>query len=104
MQNASSEYLRSLSRTNVAATMVSTVTDVSRWLQLYCRGEITGAVCIERLGQQEWGSSEEDGRCRGDGRSTCRWCFYGCDGWYGWKHLWDMLQLLPYMRNYPLPA
>ena len=59
MQNASSEYLRSLSRTNVAATMVSTVTDVSKVVALYCRGEITGAVCIERLGQQGMGSSEE---------------------------------------------
>ena len=55
MQNASSEYLRSLSRTNVAATMVSTVTDVSKVVALYCRGEITGAVCIERLGQQGMG-------------------------------------------------
>lgn len=54
-QNASSEYLRSLSRTNVAATMVSTVTDVSKVVALYCRGEITGAVCIERLGQQGMG-------------------------------------------------
>lgn len=55
MQNASSEYLRSLSRTNVAATMVSTVTDVSKVVALYCRGEITGAACIERLGQQGMG-------------------------------------------------
>lgn len=55
MQNASSEYLRSLPRTNVAATMVSTVTDVSKVVALYCRGEITGAACIERLGQQGMG-------------------------------------------------
>ena len=102
MQNASSEYLRSLSRTNVAATMVSTVTDVSKVVALYCRGEITGAVCIERLGQQGMGQlggvmgvAVAMAAVPADGAFMA--AMVGMAG-----STWDMLQLLPYMRNYPL--
>lgn len=55
LQNASSEYARSLSRTNVAATLVSTTADVSKAIAGYCRGEINGAQCIEQIGQQGLG-------------------------------------------------
>lgn len=55
MQNASSEYVRGLSRTNVAATLVSTTVDVSKAIARYCRGEITGAQCVEQMGQQGLG-------------------------------------------------
>ncbi|KAB7791303.1 hypothetical protein [Bifidobacterium leontopitheci] len=55
MQNASSGYMRSLSKTNVASTLVSTTMDVSKAITRYCRGEITGAQCVEQMGQQGLG-------------------------------------------------
>lgn len=55
MQNASSGYVRSLSKTNVASTLVSATADVSKAISRYCRGEITGAQCVEQMGQQGLG-------------------------------------------------
>ncbi|PJM77303.1 hypothetical protein [Bifidobacterium felsineum] len=55
MQNASNGYVRSLSKTNVAATLVSTTADVSKAIAGYCRGELTAAQCIEQMGQQGLG-------------------------------------------------
>ncbi|KAB7788375.1 hypothetical protein [Bifidobacterium cebidarum] len=55
MQNASNGYVRSLSKTNVAATLVSTTVDVSKAIAGYCRGELTAAQCIEQMGQQGLG-------------------------------------------------
>ena len=55
MQNASSAYVRSLSKTNVAATLVSTTADVSKAIARYSRGEISGAQCVEQMGQQGLG-------------------------------------------------
>lgn len=52
MQNAKSGYLRSLSRTNLATTLVTTTADVGKTLHRYFDGELTGVQCIEELGQQ----------------------------------------------------
>lgn len=55
MQNASSEYMRSLSKTNLAAGLVSTTADIGETMLRYIKGEITGAQCVEALGEQGLG-------------------------------------------------
>lgn len=55
MQNAKSGYLQSLSKTNLATTLVTTTVDVGKTLRRYFDGEITGVQCIEELGQQGTG-------------------------------------------------
>lgn len=52
MQNSSSSYIKSLSKTNLAATLVTTTADVGKTFHRYFKGEITGAECVEQLGQQ----------------------------------------------------
>ena len=52
MENAKSGYLQSLSKTNLATTLVTTTVDVGKTLHRYFGGEITGVQCIEELGQQ----------------------------------------------------
>ncbi len=52
MENAKSGYLQSLSKTNLATTLVTTTVDVGKTLHRYFGGDITGVQCIEELGQQ----------------------------------------------------
>ena len=55
MQNASSEYVRSLSKTSVPAQMVSTTVNVGKVILQFIRGEITGTECIVQLGENGFG-------------------------------------------------
>lgn len=55
MQNASSSYVRSLSKTNLAAGMVTTASDIGKTMLKYIKGEISGAQCVEELGEQGLG-------------------------------------------------
>ena len=52
MQNASSAYVRSLSKTNLASGLVTTTMDIGKTMTRYIRGELTGAQCVEQLGEQ----------------------------------------------------
>ncbi len=52
MQNASSAYIRSLSKTNLASGLVTTTMDIGKTMSRYIRGELTGAQCVEQLGEQ----------------------------------------------------
>lgn len=52
MQNASSAYIRSLSKTNLASGLVTTTIDIGKTMSRYIRGELTGAQCVEQLGEQ----------------------------------------------------
>lgn len=52
MQNAKSGYLRSLSKTNLATALVTATVDVGKTLHRYFNGDISGAECVEELGQQ----------------------------------------------------
>ena len=52
MQNASSAYVRSLSKTNLASGLVTTTMDIGKTMSRYIRGELTGAQCVEQLGEQ----------------------------------------------------
>jgi len=51
MQNAGSTYVRSLSRTNLAAGLVTTTLNVGKTMHRYFTGEIDGSQCIELLGE-----------------------------------------------------
>lgn len=55
MQNSSSEYIRVLSNTNIAGTMVAFTVSVSQTLSRYFNGEIDEAECLETLGEQGTG-------------------------------------------------
>ena len=55
MQNSSSQYLRSLSKTNVAGTMVAVAVSASKTMVRYFNGEIDGTECLEDLGEQGTG-------------------------------------------------
>ena len=52
MQNSKSGLVKSLSKSNLATTLVTTTADVGKTLHRYFGGDITGAQCIEELGQQ----------------------------------------------------
>lgn len=52
LQNSKSGYLRGLSKTNLAAGLVTTTMNVGRTLGSYIKGDITGAECVETLGEQ----------------------------------------------------
>lgn len=52
MQNASSAYIRSLSKTNLASGLVTTSMDIGKTMSRYIRGELTGVQCVEQLGEQ----------------------------------------------------
>ena len=55
MQNASSEYIRSLSKTSLPAQMVSTTVNVGKVMARFIKGEITGTECIVQLGEDGFG-------------------------------------------------
>jgi hypothetical protein len=52
MKNASSSYIRSLSNTNLAAGLVATTVNVGKTMVRYIKGDLTGAQCVEALGEQ----------------------------------------------------
>lgn len=52
MQNANSEYIRTLSETNIAATLVNVAITSAKVMSKYFNGEIDGFECIEQLGQE----------------------------------------------------
>lgn len=52
MQNSKSGFVKSLSKSNLATTLVTTTVDVGKTLHRYFGGDITGVQCIEELGQQ----------------------------------------------------
>lgn len=52
MQNASSAYIRGLSKTNLAAGLVTTTADIGKTMMRYIKGEISGAQCVEELGER----------------------------------------------------
>ena len=52
MQNASNAYVRSLSKTNLPATIVSCSITVSKTLRKYLNKEIDGVECFQELGEQ----------------------------------------------------
>lgn len=51
MQNSSKEYVRALSKTNLAGTLVTTATDCTKILTKFFKQEIDGVECLEELGQ-----------------------------------------------------
>ena len=55
MQNSKSQYLRTLSKTNIAGTIVSFTVSASKTLSRYFKGEIDGVECLETLGEQGTG-------------------------------------------------
>ncbi len=52
MQNAKSEYIRNLSKTNVPGMLVNVAISVSKVMTKYFSGEIDGEECFEILGQE----------------------------------------------------
>ena len=52
MQNAKSETLRTLSKTNVPAIIVSVSVQTAKVMKRYFDGEIDGVECLEELGQE----------------------------------------------------
>ena len=52
MQNAKSETLRTLSKTNVPAIIVSVSVQTAKAMKRYFEGEIDGVECLEELGQE----------------------------------------------------
>ena len=52
MQNSSSSMVRQLSKTNLPATMVTSVIDISKTMKRYINGEISGTDCLIELGQK----------------------------------------------------
>ena len=55
MQNAKSEYMKALSKTNIAGTIVAFSTSSAKTLRRYFSGEIDGVECLETLGEQGTG-------------------------------------------------
>lgn len=55
MQNSSSEYIRVLSKTNVAGTIVAITVSATKTLIRYFNKEINGVECLETLGEQGTG-------------------------------------------------
>lgn len=55
MQNSKSQYVRSLSGTNIAGTVVSFSVTAAKTLSRYFKGEIDGVECLETLGEQGTG-------------------------------------------------
>lgn len=56
MQNSGSEYVRTLSKTNLAGTVVSVTVSATKTLSRFFNGEIDGAECLEELGEQGTGT------------------------------------------------
>lgn len=55
MQNAPSTYMRSLSKTNLPATLVVSALEVGKTLSRYGNGEIDGVQCLTELGEKGTG-------------------------------------------------
>ena len=55
MQNSSSSYVRALSKTNLAGTIVTVAVTATKTLSMYFRGEIDGVECLETLGEEGTG-------------------------------------------------
>lgn len=55
MQNSKSTYIRGLSKTNVAGTLVATTVSVSKIMLKYLKGEIDETQCLMELGQEGTG-------------------------------------------------
>ena len=55
MQNSSSSYLKALSKTNVATGIVTAAVDITSSLSKYVKGDLSGAECIEELGEKGFG-------------------------------------------------
>lgn len=55
MQNSGSGYVRVLSKTNVAGTVVTVTVSATKTLTRYFKGEIDGVECLETLGEQGTG-------------------------------------------------
>lgn len=52
MQNAPSTYLRTLSKTNLPAVLITTTCSIGKTLHRYMQGDIDGVECIEELGEK----------------------------------------------------
>ncbi len=55
MQNAGNETMRTLARTNLAATVVTVAMESGKSFGKYIRGEIDGVECLEELGEKGTG-------------------------------------------------
>lgn len=55
MQNSKSQYIKVLSKTNVAGTIVAVSVSATKTLTRYFKGEIDGVECLETLGEQGTG-------------------------------------------------
>lgn len=55
MQNAGSSYLRTLSKTSVPASIVTSVVDAGTSMTRFMKGEISGLECLEELGEKGTG-------------------------------------------------
>lgn len=51
LQNSTHQMARNLSKTNFASGLITTTLDVGRTMKCYIKGEITGAECVETLGE-----------------------------------------------------
>ena len=56
MQNSKSEYVRELSKTNIAGTIVNVTISTTKTMSRYLNGEIDGVECLEDLGEQGAGT------------------------------------------------
>lgn len=54
-QNSASSYVRTLSKTNLPAYIVTTTIEARKTLTKYFKGEIDGAECLEELGEKGYG-------------------------------------------------
>ena len=52
MQNSSSQYIRSISKTNAPAAMVMSTIDVGKTMVKYVKGDISGVECLEEIGEK----------------------------------------------------
>jgi hypothetical protein len=55
LQNSKSAFTRALSKTNIAATLVSISLETGKTLSKYIKGEIDGVQCFEELGEKGTG-------------------------------------------------
>lgn len=52
MQNSSSQYIRSISKTNAPAAMVMSTIDVGKTMVKFVKGDISGVECLEEIGEK----------------------------------------------------
>ena len=55
MQNAGSSYVRTISKTNVPAAIVTSTIDMGKSMKKYIKGEISGVECLSELGEKGTG-------------------------------------------------